>query len=92
MSILDSIKTFLNKKESNQTVEAPEGFCPNCWGRQEYGGQFYEAMKNEGISISNIDQKQGWIQDYVNKNLNGIVLKGEKQTCSVCYASYDHKH
>jgi hypothetical protein len=32
MNLLDSIKTFLNKKESNQTVETPEGFCPSCWG------------------------------------------------------------
>lgn len=94
MNLIANIKTFFKKKESNLTVMAPEGFCPNCWGRQEYGGNFYEAMKNEGVNITNIDKKKGWIQDYVSKNLSNIVLKkkGETQTCSVCYTSYNHEH
>ncbi len=94
MSIIDNIKIFLMNKANNETAAAPKGFCPNCWGRQEYGGNFYEAMKNEGVNIASIDQKKGWIQDYVDKNLSGIALqkKGTSQTCSVCYATYNQEH
>lgn len=95
MSVINNIATFLKKKAKNETIVAPQGFCPNCWGRQEYGGNFYNAMKSEGIDIANnIDQKKGWIQDYVNKNLSSIVLqrKGTSKTCSVCYSIYNHEH
>lgn len=94
MNLTDNIKTFLRLKANNEPVLAPKGFCPNCWGRQEYGGKLYEAMKNEGVNVTNIDLKKGWIQDYLSKNLSGIVLqkKGESQTCGVCYTSYNHEH
>ncbi|MCM5664178.1 hypothetical protein [Galbibacter mesophilus] len=94
MQIFNTIKNFLIKKSNNQEIKAPEGFCPNCWGRQEYGGDFFEAMKKEGINVTNIDHKKGWILDYVEKNLSGIILQtvGKTQVCNVCYTTYPHDH
>ncbi len=88
MSVIQSILSFLSKKEANQ--KAPEGFCPNCWGRQEYEGQFFETMKNEGIDANNVSDKKGWIQDYADKHLTGIQLhqKGNGLVCSKCKISY----
>ena len=88
MSLFQSIINFLTKKEEKQ--QAPEGFCPNCWGRQEYEGQFFEAMKNEGINVNNVSEKVGWVQDYADKHLAGIHLQpeGEGLVCSKCKVTY----
>ena len=88
MSLLQSIINFVTKKEAKQT--APEGFCPNCWGRQEYEGQFFEAMKNEGINVNNVSEKVGWVQDYADKHLAGIELhpEGDGYVCSKCKVTY----
>jgi hypothetical protein len=46
MSIIDNIKTYFNKKKNDETTEkAPEGICPNCWGKQQWDNEFYEVMK-----------------------------------------------
>ncbi len=79
------IKNYL---QSNQTTN-PETACPNCWGRQEYQGQFNEAITKEEITLNNIDQKKGWIEAYVAKNLHGIKFqkKGNKVICPSCSPS-----
>lgn len=94
MNLYKSIKSFLLKKSTNEKIEAPEGLCPACWGRQEYGGKFFEAIKKEKIDVTKIDAKKGWIQDYAEKNLSDIILhkKGHSLTCSVCYRSNDQSH
>lgn len=88
MSVFQSILNFLTKKETTQ--KAPTGFCPNCWGRQEYEGQFFVAMKNEGVDINNISDKKGWVQDYADKHLSGIRLnlEDENLVCSKCKITY----
>lgn len=65
---------------------APEGYCPNCWGRQEYSGDFFQAIKNEGITTNNLSSKKGWILAYAEKYLTGIRLKqqGTDYVCTTC--------
>ena len=53
MNLLKSFKKFLEKKDNS--TESPEGFCPQCWGRQEYEGKFYEAVYKEKINTKNYD-------------------------------------
>ncbi|WP_070138151.1 hypothetical protein [Crocinitomix algicola] len=86
--IINWIKTKLTSKTEEQIT--PEGYCPACWGRQEYGGEFYEAVKREGINTNNIDSRKGWIQGYVSKNLTGIQLKksDDGYVCPNCNLSY----
>ena len=84
MKISDQILKILDDNKSVQS--APEGLCPNCWGRQEYGGKFYEAIKKEKVDLKNADQKRGWIQAYAAKYLGGIKLfeKHNEMICSNC--------
>ena len=88
MNLINSLLTVLKKGNSNESV--PEGFCPNCWGRQEYGGNFYQAVRNHGLDANAKEPEVGWIQDYVNKNLSPIVLhkEGDEYNCSRCKTSY----
>lgn len=89
MSILKTIKDFLS--QTNETKTAPEGLCPNCWGRQEYEGKFYEALKNNHVDIHNLNENKGWIEKYFDENLSQIKLvKNEKDelTCSKCKLSF----
>ena len=46
MNILQTIKNYFNAKtEGNTTENAPLGICPNCWGKQEWEGEFYKLNK-----------------------------------------------
>lgn len=88
MTIIQKIKDFLFQKTN--TIETPEKYCPNCWGRQEYHGGFLKVIKNEIIDLNNIDQKKGWIDAYFVRHFEGIKLKKveSKLVCGVCDVSY----
>ncbi|GAA0743279.1 hypothetical protein [Gaetbulibacter jejuensis] len=89
MNTLKNILSFLNKTPQEKIGKTPEGFCPNCWGRQEYGGNFFKALKAE--KLENLERKKGWITAYVERNLKHIQLqhKEKKQVCNVCFESFD---
>lgn len=92
MNLTKSLLNFLKKKDTDEAQTAPEGICPNCWGRQEYGGQFYEKIKQENLDINSKESNVGWVSAYANKHLNGIALKrtgnGNKLICDKCNVSY----
>ena len=50
--MIEKLVALFKKPASETKNETPEGVCPNCWGREEYGGQFYEAIKNRGIDAT----------------------------------------
>ncbi len=82
MEITDRIKEYLSKDDYKS--KSPEGFCPNCWGRQEYSGEFFKALKSQNVDTGKIEK--GWINDYAEKHLLGIQLKEENgnQACPLC--------
>ena len=44
MNITDNLINFFRAKSKNEpNGVAPEGICPNCWGRQEYEKQLVQA-------------------------------------------------
>jgi len=90
MSLFESVLKVFKNNPKPSAANVPDGFCPNCWGRNEYGGKFYEALKNENIDINNINEKKGWIQDYADKHLAGLQLKqtDDGTICSTCKVSY----
>ena len=94
MDLAENIKEFFIQKSNTEEVDAPEGFCPNCWGRLEYEGEFHEAMMAEGIDTNNIEEKKGWIQAYTEKNLTGIRLlkKDALLICNLCKLDYPHQN
>lgn len=90
MSLFESIVKVFKNNSTPTAADVPEGICPNCWGRNEYGGKFYEAMKNENVDINNINEKKGWIQDYADKHLSSIQLDHTDAgtVCSKCKVTY----
>lgn len=88
MTLVNTIKSFLST--STPSGGTPEGFCPNCWGRQEYQGKFFEAVKREGIDTQNITEKKGWVQAYAEQHLSGIELSSGEHTntCASCGLKY----
>lgn len=93
MNLLSSLLAYLRENQEKPDKEAPEGLCPNCWGRQEYGGNFYEAVKNHGLDVNTKQPEVGWIKDYAEKHLKGIRLEtsDDSVACSKCKISYREK-
>ena len=84
-------KVFGKKKNSDifsneEIMEA--GACPNCWGRQNYEGQFVAFVKDQTKSNINHDKnhQKAFIQQFVETNVTGIRLKkdGDQQSCPTC--------
>lgn len=91
MSALSNLLSYI--KEGKKRDEVPKGYCPNCWGRQEYGGEFYKAVKKQTIDTNNIELQKGWIQALAGKYLYGIELqeKGREWECGTCNIKYEHE-
>lgn len=84
MKIVKKLKELFKKKLNGENnLDAPEGLCPNCWGREEYGGKFYDTVYKENTNL-------GWISSYYEKKLKHIELKksGEKLICPACKITY----
>ena len=88
MNLIQVIRNYLARQR--KSGETPEGYCPNCWGRQEYEGKFLQALQQENIDLNNIDQKAGWIQAYATKNFEGIKLRDIEDVleCPSCKITY----
>jgi hypothetical protein len=89
MGLIDFLKQDLAGKSTESAT--PDGICPNCWWRQEYEGEFFEAVKAEGIDTNNVNEKHGWVQAYAERNLSGIQLRENdaKLVCNSCQMSYE---
>ncbi|MDN5205598.1 hypothetical protein QQ008_29710 [Fulvivirgaceae bacterium BMA10] len=88
MSIVESVKNYFNKNESSETTDqSPEGVCPNCWGIQEWDGQFYKLMKEKGIRQGSAGYNS-FIQEFVTKYIDGISYKKSEDSyiCETCKA------
>ena len=90
MKIVDNIINMLSSRSELSMADVPENICPNCWGRNEYGGVFYDAIKNEGVDVNDLEAHVGWIQDYADKHLSGIALveDNENHVCTGCKVKY----
>ncbi|WP_397363064.1 hypothetical protein [Olleya sp. R77988] len=91
MNILKSITEYFKKKENNEpTGIAPEGICPNCWGKQEWEGEFYRLKK--GTTKQKRDETyNNFINKIVETNIDGIVINKETLVCETCQVSYKNK-
>ncbi len=70
-------------------IDAADGYCPNCWGYQEYQGKLYDAANKENIDLNNVEKVKGWIQGYAEKNFQGIKIEKRNgiDTCPACAAA-----
>lgn len=83
MSLADNIKSFFKaKSEGKETKKAPEGVCPNCWGKQEWEGEFYKKIKANNITPES-NTYNSFIHEVVEK-LDKITIKEDTYTCETC--------
>ncbi len=87
MNLIDNLKLYFSNKSKNEdTVMAPEGVCPNCWGKQEWEGEFYKKIK-----ANNITPEHNTYNSFINKvaeKLDKIVLKEDILVCETCNINY----
>ena len=87
MDLFDSIRTYFKKKQNNEeTGSAPEGVCPNCWGKQEWEGEFYKVIKSKDAKPES-QTYNNFIKDVVKK-LDKITISKDDYTCETCKVSY----
>lgn len=88
MDLTQRITNFFKAKSKNQDTDAaPEGVCPNCWGKQEWEGEYYEQMKAKNVTPES-DTYNNWIKEFVTKHIDGIALKEDTYTCTTCKVSF----
>jgi len=83
MNLIENIKAyFKNKSNKKVTTKAPDGVCPNCWGKQEWEGEYYKFMKGENENPSN-ETYNSFIKDVARK-LDKITIDKNTYTCETC--------
>ena len=87
MSLIDNLKSYFKKKANNERVgDAPEGVCPNCWGKQEWEGEFYKKLKANNITPEH-NTYNNFVHEVAEK-LDKIILKEDVLICETCKISY----
>ncbi|APG65479.1 hypothetical protein LPB136_08970 [Tenacibaculum todarodis] len=87
MNLIENLKSYFSKKANNQTTsKAPEGVCPNCWGKQEWEGDFYKKIKANNITPDN-NLYTSFINEVAQK-LDKITLKDDVLICETCKISH----
>ncbi|NNM18965.1 MAG: hypothetical protein HKP24_10405 [Croceitalea sp.] len=91
--MLDGLIDFFRKSKEENQGQAPEGYCPNCWGSQEYDHQIRELYKDKQIDVNNHQAHYAFIKDFVVTHIDGIHLKkGDNSLeCPTCHVKYDSK-
>ncbi|TJY37869.1 hypothetical protein [Pontimicrobium aquaticum] len=83
MNLINNVKSYFGKKlEKKETGKAPEGICPNCWGSQEWDGEFYKKISSKNVS-PNTDAYSHFINEVV-RSLDKITLKADTYLCETC--------
>lgn len=87
MNLIKNLKTYFSKKTNNESVaNAPEGVCPNCWGKQEWDGEFYKKIKANNITPEH-NAYNNFIHEVAEK-LDKITLKEDVLICETCNIKY----
>jgi hypothetical protein len=84
--MIEKIKAFFAKKDKGETVAAaPEGMCPNCWGYNEWEGEYYQVVKKDVQSNNNNeDVYNNFINKVVEKHVESTSQQGNKYVCLTC--------
>jgi len=87
MKWIDYIRKLLGGQRTES--ETPDGYCPNCWGEQQYEGKFRDVLMKEHIDLNNVEENLGWIEAYVIEHFEGVQLKNEngRKVCHSCHRS-----
>ena len=91
--MLEALIEFFKKTEAETSNTAPDGYCPNCWGRQRYDHLIREMYKDKQIDVNNDKANYTFIRDFVVRHIDGIhLIKGNNgYECPTCKVVYDDK-
>ncbi len=73
--MLQQLINFFKNPATKTRGQTPEGFCPNCWGEQEYDNMIRELYKDKQIDVNNHKTNHAFIKEFMVKHLDGIKLK-----------------
>lgn len=72
---MNFLKKLLSSNTKEEVALLTKGYCPNCWGDQEYADEVREKFKDPQIDVNNGDAKYAFVQDFIVTHLTGIKLK-----------------
>ena len=85
--MIETLIKFFKKSEIESKREIPHGYCPNCWGKQAWDGEFYEFTKG-----SKNEKRDETYNNFINKiaesNINGIAIQKDTYTCKTCHIKH----
>ena len=91
MNLIESIKSYFQKKNNNEPVgDVPEGVCPNCWGKQEWDGEFYKKIKANNITPEH-NTYNSFIHEVTEKT-GKITLKEDILVCETYKMNFKGKN
>jgi len=83
-AIAQNIKNYFSKKlKGEKTAAAPEGMCPNCWGHNEWDGEFYKIIKDKH-TIPGGEVYESFISKIVDKHVETTHIHEDKYICTTC--------
>ena len=84
--MIESIIKYFKKPATETKGETPQGYCPNCWGKQEYDNVIREMYQDKQIDVNNHAANYSFIQDFVINKIDGIHLKKGNNSleCPTC--------
>jgi hypothetical protein len=90
--MIDKLTEFFSRSEEETKDSTPEGYCPNCWGTQEYDNTIRELYKDKQIDVNNHEAQHAFIQHFVVERIKGIQLKKGNTglECPTCHAKLNH--
>ncbi len=85
--MIEKLVAFFKRPKEETQGNAPEGYCPNCWGSQEYDNEIREMYEDKQVDVNNHEANHAFIQDFVVTHLNGIHLKKGDTSfeCPTCH-------
>lgn len=88
--MLKNLLNFFQQTATQTKGKVPDGYCPNCWGEQEYDAQIRKMYIDKQIDINNHEENHAFIQDFVVTRLSGIQLKKGNNSfdCPTCQRKY----
>lgn len=86
MSLLENIKSYFKKDPNETNLNAPKGVCPNCWGRQDWDGEYFKLIKGEDGNPTK-EIYTNFIKD-VTRKLSKITIDENTYICETCKTRY----
>ena len=72
--MIDSIIDYFKKSPEERKDSPPQGYCPNCWGRQKYDDVIRELYKDKQIDVNNDKANYTFVRKFVVTRIDGIQL------------------